>query len=147
MPLPRAKDDGSNGAPVLDLMAAHVRLVNVTEHTTPRVVERKSDGTQFELDPGFEVTVEVVDDGEDGSANGAKFFDSFKYKKDQSGTWHNKENSKLGQLTKAIHPDYYEDTSIPDLEESDVEGFELRARVKPKRNPNSGAVRGSLSGD
>lgn len=143
MPLPRMKDDGTGGAPVLDKMSAHVRLFDVEEHTEPYTVTRKSDGTQFELDPGFNCTVEVVADGEDGADDGAKFYEAFKYKKDSNDQWFLKENSKLGVLTKVVEPNYFEDVTIPDLTAEDLEGFEMRCRIKPKKNPNTGQVLGS----
>jgi hypothetical protein len=91
--------------------------------------------------------VEVVDDGEDGSDNGTKFFESFKYKntqKDKSGEWINKDNSKLGMLTQVVKPNYFEDDSIPDLTAKDLEGFEFICQIKPKRNPDTGKVLGSI---
>jgi hypothetical protein len=145
MPLPRKKDDGTGGAPVLDLMSAHVRLIDVEEHTAPYSVTRKSDGSQFELDPGFKCTVEVVSDGEGGADNGTKFFEAFKYKLDKSGEWFNKENSKLGSLTKVVKPEYFQDASVPDLTTDDLEGFEMRCRIKPRKNPQTGAVTGSTA--
>jgi len=146
MPLPRKKDDGSSGAPVLNILRAHVRLKDVEEHIEPYPVTRKSDGRTFTLDPSFNVTVEVVDDGQDGTDNGAKFFEAFKYKntqKDGSGDWINQENSKLGALTEVVKPGYFEDDSIPELDEDDLEGFEMLCRIKPKKNPATGAVTGS----
>ena len=146
MPLPRKKDDGSSGAPVLNILRAHVRLTDVEEHIEPYPVTRKSDGRTFTLDPSFNVTVEVVDDGQDGTDNGAKFFEAFKYKntqKDGSGDWINQENSKLGALTEVVKPGYFEDDSIPELDEDDLEGFEMLCRIKPKKNPATGAVTGS----
>jgi hypothetical protein len=148
MPLPRKKDDGTNGAPVLDILRAHVRLVDVEEKTDPFTVTRKSDSATFVLDPQFKCTVEVIDDSEDGADKGEKFFESFKYKnaeKDKSGEWENKENSKLGMLTKVVKgAGYFEDDSIPELTASDLEGFEMICQVKPKRNPDSGKVLGSM---
>jgi len=146
MPLPRKKDDGSSGAPVLNILRAHVRLIDVEEHIEPYTVTRKSDGRTFTLDPSFNCTVEVVDDGQDGTDNGAKFFEAFKYKntqKDGSGDWINQENSKLGALTEVVKPGYFEDDSIPELDEVDLEGFEMLCRIKPKKNPATGAVTGS----
>ena len=145
MPLPRQKDDGSSGAPVLNLLRAKVRLCDVTEHTEPYTVTRKSDGAEFTKDPGFNLSVEVLDDGEDGSANGTKFYETFRYKQGQDGTWFNKENSKLGQLTKVVKPGYFEDSSIPDLTAEDLEGFELYCRIKPRKDPQSGKVLGSVT--
>jgi len=107
MPLPRKKDDGSSGAPVLDILNAHVRLTDVEEYVEPYTVTRKSDGRTFLLDPAFNVTVEVIDDGQGGDDNGTKFFETFKYKntqKDGSGDWINQENSKLGALTEVVNP-------------------------------------------
>jgi hypothetical protein len=147
MPLPRKKDDGSSGAPVLNILRAHVRLTDVEEYTEPFTVTRKSDGATFTLDPQFKTNVEIVDDGEDGSDNGEKFFESFKYKntqKDGSGEWTNKENSKLGMLTKVVKPRYFEDDAIPELTEEDLESFEFICQVKPKKNPDSGKVLGSM---
>jgi hypothetical protein len=144
MPLPRRKDDAGTGAPVLNILSAHVRLLDVEEHVEPYTVTRKSDGTRFELDPGFKCTVEVVDDGRDGTDNGARFFESFKYKQDpESGEWFNKENSKLGMLTDVVKPGYFDDESIPELAEEDLEGFEMLCRIKPKKNPSTGQTIGS----
>jgi hypothetical protein len=143
MPLPRKKDDGSNGAPVLNILQAHVKLLDVEEFTAPYAVTRKADNAQFTLDPGFKCTVEVVDDNRDGTDNGAKFFENFKYKLDSSGTWVNKENSKLGMLTNVVKPGYFEDDTIPELSASDLEGFEMLCRIKPKKNPTTGQVTGS----
>src|SRR5215217_9496608 len=103
MPLPRRKDEGGSGAPVLNILSAHVRLSDVEEHIEPYTATRKSDGAQFTLDPGFNCQVEVVDDHRDGSDKGAKFYELFKYKRDEdSGEWFNKENSKLGALTSVV---------------------------------------------
>ncbi len=150
MPLPRKKDAGGSGAPVLDLLNAHVRLTDVVEHTEPYTISRKSDGQIWTKDPDFSCTVEIIDDGADGTSNGAKFFESFKYKEDKDpktgkklGTWGNQENSKLGALTQVVKPGYFEDDSIPELSEDDLEGFEMMCRIKPKKNPSTGAVTGS----
>lgn len=146
MPLPRKKDAGSSGAPVLNILSARVKLFDVEEHVEPYTVTRKSDGTEFTLDPGFKCTVEVVDDGADGSDNGAQFFEQFKYKnskKDKTGDWFNQQNSKLGALTEVAKPGYFDDDSIAELDAADLEGFEMMCRVKPKKNPSTGAVTGS----
>ena len=143
MPLPRKKDTGSAGAPVLNILRAHVRLADVEEHTEPYTITRKSDGATFAKDPQFSCTVEVVDDGGDGSNNGAKFFESFRYKQDKDGEWFNQKNSKLGALTEVIKPGYFEDDSIPALTADDLEDFEMLCRIKPKKNPNTGEVIGS----
>src|SRR5829696_1691720 len=144
MPLPRKKDDAGTGAPVLNILSAHVRLSDVEAHTEPYVVTRKSDGMQFTLDPGFKCTVEIIDDRQASEDNGTTFFESFKYKQDaESGEWFNKENSKLGMLTNVVKPGYFEDDSIPELAAEELEGFEMICRVKPKKNPNTGAVIGS----
>jgi hypothetical protein len=146
MPLPRKKDEGGAGAPVLNILSAHVKLVDVEEHTKPYTVTRKSDGTEFTLDPAFNCTVEIIDDNRDGSDNGAKFFEAFKYKnseKDKSGDWINSQNSKLGALSEVIKPGYFDDPTIPELTADDLEGFEMFCRVKPEKNPNTGAVIGS----
>jgi hypothetical protein len=146
MPLPRKKDDGSSGAPVLNIPNAHVRLFDVEEHVEPYTVTRKSDSRTFVLDPAFNVTVEVIDDGQDGADNGVTFFEAFKYKNTQkggTGDWINQENSKLGALTEVVKPGYFGDDSIPELDEEDLEGFEMLCRIKPKKNPSTGAVAGS----
>ena len=146
MPLPRKKDAGSSGAPVLDILNAHVRLIDVEEHVEPYTVTRKSDSRTFALDPAFNCTVEIVDDHQGGTDDGAKFFETFRYKnteKDGSGEWINQENSKLGALTEVVKPGYFEDDSIPELGEDDLEGFEMMCRIKPKKNPSTGVVTGS----
>jgi|SRR5215208_3576504 len=142
MPLPRKKDAGSSGAPVLDLLNAHVRLVDVGEYTEPFTVTRKSDGATFTLDPQFKCSVEVVDDGQGGADDGAKFFESFRYKRNKDGEWINQDNSKLGMLTEVVKPGYFDDDTIPDLTEDDLEGFEMMCRIKPKKN-QGGSTTGS----
>jgi len=146
MPLPRKKEAGGSGAPVLDILNAHVRLTDVEEHVEPYTVTRKSDGRTFTLDPAFNCTVEVIGDGQDGTDNGVTFFQAFKYKntaKDGSGDWINQENSKLGALTEVVKPGYFDDDSIPELDAGDLEGLEMLCRIKPKKNPSTGAVTGS----
>jgi len=143
MPLPRKKDAGGTGAPILNIPMAHVRLTNVEEHTEPYTITRKSDGAKFTLDPAFNCTVVVIDDGQDGSNNGAKFFESFRYKQDEDGGWFNQKNSKLGAVTELKKPGYFDDDTIPALEASDLEDFEMLCRIKPKRNPSTHEVTGS----
>jgi hypothetical protein len=142
MPLPRKKDAGSSGAPVLNISRAHVRLIDVEEHVEPYTITRKSDKETFTLDPQFSCTVEVINDGQGGDDNGAKFFEGFRYKQGKDGNWFNQENSKLGMLTNVVRPGYFEDPSIPELEASDLEGFEMLCRIKPKKN-SSGQATGS----
>jgi hypothetical protein len=142
MPLPRKKDAGSSGAPILNISRAHVKLVDVEEHVEPYTITRKSDKATFTLDPQFSCTVEVVDDGQGGDDNGTKFFEGFRYKQDKSGNWFNQENSKLGMLANVVKPGYFEDPSIPELEASDLEGFEMLCRIKPKKS-SSGQATGS----
>jgi hypothetical protein len=143
MPLPRRKDRGGSGAPVLNLPHCHVRFLSVEEYTEPRTVTRKSDGATFTIDPQFNVTVEVVEDGGDGSHNGVRFYESFRYKRDDEGEWFLQENSKLGMLASVVKPDYFDDDSVPELTADDLSGFEMLCRVKPKKNPSTGAVIGS----
>jgi len=144
MPLPRMKDaGGSSGAPVLNLLRAHVKLTDVEEYTEPFTVTRKSDGATFTLDPQFKCAVEIIDDGQGGEYNGTKFFEGFRYKQAKNGEWINQENSKLGALTEVAKPGYFEDDSIPDLTSADLEDFEMLCRIKPKKNPTTGAVLGS----
>ncbi len=145
MPLPRSKDDGTNGAPVLDIMKAHVKLFDVEERTEPFTVTRKSDGSTFTLDPQFKCSVEILDDYDEDTDDGETFFESFKYKKNRDGEWCLKANSKLGELAKVVKPGYFEDDTIPDLTADDLEGFELRCRIKPKKNPQTGRVVGSTT--
>ena len=88
--------------------------------------------------------MEVVDDGSDGSDNGVTFFESFRYK-NRARTWRLVQPAELearcphrgreaGLLRRRHHPG---------LEASDLEGFEMMCRIKPKKNPSTGAVTGS----
>jgi hypothetical protein len=129
------KDDGLSGAPVLDLMKCRVRLFDVIEHTEPYTVTKKSTGAEYQLDPQFECTVEILNDYEDGSANGTKFYEGFRYTLDKDGEWHNNSNSKLGQLTQVVKPGYFDDHFIAPLSADDLEGFEMICRIEPKKNP------------
>ena len=124
-----------------------MRLLDVVEHVEPYTVTRKKDGAEFSYDPDFKCTVEVVDDGADGTDNGTKFFERFRYKMDKSGAWHNQENSKLGMLAKVVKQGYFEDPSIPELEAEDLEGFEMMCSIKPSRNLNGVVVGSSVEWD
>jgi len=117
--------------------------VDVQEHTEPYTITRKADNATFTLDPQFSCTVEVIDDGQGGDDNGAKFFEGFRYKQDKNGAWVNQENSKLGMLSNVVKPGYFEDETIPDLTANDLKGFEMLCRIKPKKNPNNGQIIGS----
>jgi hypothetical protein len=143
MPLPRRKETGASQAPVLNLPHCRVKFLSVEEYEEPRTVTRKSDGATFTLDPQFNVSVEVVDDGNDGSHDGQRFYESFRYKQDDNGEWFLQENSKLGALAAIAKPGYFDDATIPPLSASDLTGFEMLCRVKPKKNPSTGAVLGS----
>jgi hypothetical protein len=144
MPLPRRKESGASAAPVLNLLRARVKLVDVEEYETPRQVTRKSDGATFWLDPQFSCTVVVVDDGQDGRDNSAKFYESFRYKEDpETGEWTLRQYSKLGALAQVLRPNYFEDPTIPELTAEDLEGAEIVCRIKPKKNA-SGQVTGSM---
>jgi hypothetical protein len=147
MPLPRKKEAGSSGAPVLNLLRAHVRLVDVEEHTEPYTITRKADNATFTLDPQFSCTVEVVDDGQGGADNDARFFDGFRYKQDKNGEWFNQKNSKLGALSEVVKPGYFEDDTIPDLTAEDLEGFEMLCRIKPKKNASGQATGSTIEWD
>jgi hypothetical protein len=149
MPKPRQKDDGGSGAPILDILSAHVRLEDVAEYEEPYEVTRERDGATFKLDPGFNCKVVVVAghdaDGED--AKDETFFEKFRYsntEKDKTGEWILKENSKLGRLAKVVHPDYFTDDSVPDLSEEDLKGFEFLCSIVPKKVPDTGKVIGSM---
>jgi hypothetical protein len=145
MPKPRQKDDGGSGAPVLDILSAHVRLEDVAEFEEPYTVTRERDGATFELDPGFNCKVVIISghDAEGEDCKGATFFEKFKYKLgEDSGEWILKENSKLGRLAKVVHPDYFAD-AVPDLSEETLEGFEFLCSIVPKKIPDSGKVIGS----
>jgi len=111
----------------------------VEEHVEPYTITRESDKATFTLDPQFSCTVEVIDDGQGGDDNGAKFFEGFRYKQAKTGEWFNQENSKLGMLTNVAKPDYFEDPSIPELDAEDLEGFEMLCRIKPKKNSSGQA--------
>jgi hypothetical protein len=147
MPLPRKKDAGGSGAPVLNISRAHVRLADVEEHVEPYTITRKADKATFTLDPQFSCTVEVVDDGQGGDADGARFFEGFRYKQDKNGEWFNQENSKLGMLTNVVRPGYFEDPSIPELDADDLEGFEMLCRIKPKKNASGQAIGSTIEWD
>jgi len=139
MPLPRKTGARSSGAPVLNISRAHVRLIDVEEHVEPYTITRKSDGATFTLDPQFSCTVEVIDDGQGGSDNGARFFEGFRYKQDKSGSWFNQENSKLGMLTHVVKPGYFEYPSIPELESFEIFGFEFGDRFDHRVGHHAGA--------
>ncbi len=119
------------------------QAIDGEEYVKPYAVIRKSDGAEFMLDPGFNCTVEIVADNDEGIDNGATFFEKFKYKKDSEGHWINNSNLKLGTLTEVVKPGYFEDDTIPELTAEDLEAFEMICRIKPKKNPTTGQVTGS----
>jgi hypothetical protein len=148
MPLPRRKESGATAAPILNLLRARIKLVDVEEYETPRQVTRRSDNATFTLDPQFSCTVEVLDDGENGDYNGSRFFESFRYKQDpETGEWILRQYSKLGVLAEIVRPGYFDDEDLESLSEYDLEGFQLLARIKPKKNSAGKAVGSILEWD
>jgi hypothetical protein len=117
MPLPRKKDDGSSGAPVLNIFRAHVRFVDVEEHVEPYAITRKSDKATFTLDPQFSCTVEVVDDGRGGDDNGARFFEGFRYKQRARAAagWRHSQRvvREAGDQARARHDRRHKDLQYP----------------------------------
>jgi hypothetical protein len=122
-------------------------LIDVEEHVEPYTITRKSDKATFTLDPQFSCTIEVIDDGRAVITTAQSSSKASATSKEKTASGSNQENSKLGMLTNVVKPSYFEDPSIPELEASDLEDFELMGRIKSKKNPSGQATGSTIEWD
>jgi hypothetical protein len=129
-------------APVIDLMQAKVKILEAELHPEPYEVTNTA-GTTFTIDPNLNCKIEIVDDLDEGEYDGAKFYDSFKLKRDEDGDWTIRDGTKLGALAKARYGnDFFETDQV--FDEEDLEGFVFMAKIEPKTNFSTGKVTGSM---
>ena len=130
-------------APVIELPQAKIMILEAELHPEPYEVTSKS-GNSFTIDPNLNCQLKIVDDLSDGDYDGAKFYDSFKLKRDEeSGNWTIRDGTKLGALAKAYYGNDFFDTDTP-FDEEDLVGFTFMSRVEPKKNFTTGAVTGTM---
>jgi hypothetical protein len=103
--------------PVMELPMAKVRILSA-ELRPEREITTKQ-GATLTMGADINTLLEVVDDMLDGDHDGAKFFESFKLKKDdETDEWVIKEGTKLGALAQAFYgPDFFESDQIFNEEE------------------------------
>jgi hypothetical protein len=128
--------------PELDLLKAVLEVVSVEEQLEPEEKTAK-DGSTFTAEPNVNLELLVVDDGEDGEHDGEKFFDRFKLK-EEDGVWTVREGTKLGNLVEILYGgEFFEDEDM-DFNPEDLNGFQFVATVKPRKNPKTNNVYGSM---
>ena len=130
-------------APVIELPQSKIMILEAELHPEPYEGTSKS-GNTFTIDPNLNCQLKIVDDLSDGTYDGAKFYDSFKLKRDEeSGDWTIRDGTKLGALAKAYYGNDFFDTDTP-FDEEDLIGFVFMSRVEPKKNFTTGAVTGTM---
>jgi len=132
-----------SAAPVIELPQAKIMILEAELHPEPYEVTSKT-GNTFTIDPNLNCQLKIVDDLADGTHDEAKFYDSFKLKRDEeSGDWTIRDGTKLGALAKAYYGNDFFETDRP-FDEEDFIGFVLMSRVEPKKNFSTGQVTGSM---
>ncbi len=139
-----------SGAPIITVPQAKVKLNEPEFHPEPQEVKRK-DGSTFTRDPGLNAQVEIVDDMDDGTYDGIRFYQNFRLLwSKENERWELRDGGSLGALVNAFvktktGENFDFDSGEPfnfDMEEWD--GFEFMTKVVPKKNPATKQEIGSM---
>jgi hypothetical protein len=136
-----------SSAPVVTIPQAKVKLVDTEFRPEPQEIAKSDGKGTFTVDPGLNAQVVVLDDMDDGTNDGLKFWQNFNLKWDEDGeTWEMRDGTTLGALIKArFGNDFDFESDEPfDLEEDNFEGFEFLTKIVPKKNPTTGQLVGSM---
>ena len=127
--------------PVMELPMAKIKILTAELRPEREIITKQ--GATLTMGADVNTLLEVVDDMLDGDHDRAKFFESFKLKKDEkNGDWMIKEGTKLGVLAQTRYgPDFFESDQV--FDEKDLVGFTFTARIQPRENPQTGAITGS----
>jgi hypothetical protein len=137
------KSADGGGAPILDILAAKLRILEA-ELTLEETEVNLDSGRSFVAEPNLNVKLEVVKNlVEPGNDEGVTFYDRFKLKKDKKGDWIFAKYSKLGKLIIVRYGEDWFGDPDEEFEESDFEGFEFIARVEQKTDPKGNPLVGS----
>jgi len=132
------------GAPIIDLPQAKIKIVEA-ELRPERYEVTSNSGETFTIDPNLNCQLEITDDLADGEYDGVRFYDTFKLKEADDGTWELRDGTKFGALAKARYgQDFFETDQAFDSE--DLEEFEFLAKIEPKTNFRTGKITGSMLG-
>jgi len=82
MPISAKSAKKESTAPVIELPQAKIMILEAELHPEPYEVTSKT-GSTFTIDPNLNCQLQIVDDLSDGAHDGAKFYDSFKLKRDE----------------------------------------------------------------
>jgi len=134
-------------APVVTIPQAKVKLVDVEFHSEPRELTTKDGTRTFTVDPGLNAQVVVVDDMDDGTYDGLKFYQNFRMKwNEDDERWEIRDGTALGNLFRAKYGQRFDFESEEDFEfdEDDFENFAYMTKVVPKKNPSTKQEIGSM---
>ena len=136
-----------SSAPVVTIPQAKVKLVDVEFHPQSRELTTKDGTRTFTVDPGLNAQVVVVDDMDDGTYDGLKFYQTFRMKWNEDvEEWEIREGTALGNLFRAKYGQGFDFESEEDFEfdEDDFENFMFMTKIVPKKNPSTKQEIGSM---
>jgi hypothetical protein len=136
-----------SSVPVVTIPQAKVKLVDVEFHPQPRELTTKDGTRTFTVDPGLNAQVVVVDDMDDGTYDGLKFYQNFRMKwNEDAEEWEIREGTALGNLFRAKYGQGFDFESEEDFEfdEDDFENFMYMTKIVPKKNPSTKQEIGSM---
>ena len=142
MPIQKKGAKKETGAPILDLPQAKIKVLEAELRTEPYEVTRK-DGSTFEMEPNLNLKLQIIDDLDEGDADGTIFYDTAKLKQDEDGDWIVRDGTKCGALARARYGNDFFETDVV-FDEADFEDWVFMSRVEPKINLGTGKVSGSM---
>jgi hypothetical protein len=121
------------GAPVIELPQARIKILEAAYEDDPDEVT-PDNGAPFTPRPGMPCKLHIVDDYDDGTWDGAQWYERFSMQEDGSGGWEVRPGGKLGALISA-HPSYgpawFEDEDAG-IDPDDFVGFEFQSKLEQK---------------
>jgi hypothetical protein len=138
------------GAPIITVPQAKVKLHDPEFSLEPVEVERK-DGTTFFRDPGLNAQVEIIDDMDDGSYDGVKFYQNFKLKwNEELKCWELRDGTSLGAVVNAFvktrtGKNFDFEAGEPfEFDMTEWDGFEFQTKIVPKKHMKTHEDIGSM---
>jgi hypothetical protein len=138
-----------SGAPIITVEQAKVKLIDPEFSVEPVEVEGK-DGSTWSRDPGLNALVEIVDDMDDGTYDGIRFYQNFRLLKNEHGQYELREGGSLGSLVNAFNktrtgePFDFDSDNQFDFDMTEWNGFEFMSKIVPKKNPTTKQLCGSM---
>jgi hypothetical protein len=140
-----------SGAPIITVPQAKVRLIEPEFHPEPREIDNPKTGKTFTIDPGLNAQIEIVDDMDDGTYDGIRFYQNFRLLwSDENQRWELRAGGSLGALVNAFvktrtgKPFDFDSGKPFNFNIDEWQDFEFMTKVVPKKNPTTKQEVGSM---